>query len=208
MVADRGDRSNKLISPKKSPASARARTCSIRPLTTLEMMLVPFRTTNISSPGSPSRKSTWRGLRFRSSSRAANASSSLSVNSRKSFTLLRNAAMSAVAAIRMAAAEGADRRRAADPTNRRQDSGRVRPGAGAAPRRARPPSPRRSGRDAAEQGGAQDDRALVGRSVGQSDQGSLDGCPLVIAQLVLGKDRVGRSLQIGQEVGINHRAAD
>ena len=67
---------------------------------------------------------------------------------------------------------------------------------------------RRSGRDAPEQGGSQEDRALIDRRVGQSNQGGLDGSPLVVAQLVLGEDRVRRPLQIGEEVGIDHRAAD
>src|SRR5262249_4758217 len=56
IVADRGDRSNRLISPKKSPGPKRARICSTLPFTALETTIEPSRTRNISSPWSPSRK--------------------------------------------------------------------------------------------------------------------------------------------------------
>ena len=58
MVAERGARSNRLISPKKSPGPMRERTCSTRPVTGLETTMVPERTRNISEPTSPSRNST------------------------------------------------------------------------------------------------------------------------------------------------------
>src|SRR3972149_222341 len=59
IVADRGEPSRSLISPKNSPGPMRFRSCSTLPLTTLETSTVPWQIRNISSPGSPSRKSTW-----------------------------------------------------------------------------------------------------------------------------------------------------
>src|SRR5437899_8493743 len=47
----------------------------------------------------PTRRSSDLSLRFRSSRRAANASNSLALNSRKSLTLFRNVAISAAATI-------------------------------------------------------------------------------------------------------------
>src|SRR5262249_4316856 len=53
-VADRGRQPNRFISPKNSPGRMRARTFSMRGVTSLEITTVPWRTTNISALVSPS----------------------------------------------------------------------------------------------------------------------------------------------------------
>src|SRR6185369_9034229 len=94
-VAERGERSKRLISPKKSPGPIRARTCSTRPVTSFEITIEPLRTTNISSPGSPSRQITWPRRSGRSSRLCPRINSSGSAISLNSRTSRRKASVSA-----------------------------------------------------------------------------------------------------------------
>ena len=66
----------------------------------------------------------------------------------------------------------------------------------------------RLGGHASDESGAQRGGTLAGRALTESGQRSEDGGALVVRELVFGKNAVGRALQIGEEVGIDHRAAD
>jgi hypothetical protein len=50
--------------------------------------------------------------------------------------------------------------------------------------------------------------ARGGRRRSQPGQGTEDGATLVVVQLVLGQDGLGRPLQRGKEVGIDHDPTD
>src|SRR5688572_9690452 len=144
----------------------RASTCSTRPVTALETTKDPRRTTNIPSPGSPSRQRTWPRVSARSRMLLPSAASSASPMSLTSRTSRRNASVSAAV-----------------------DTGVSR---------------RFLGGHAADESGAEGLRALPGRGLGEPGQGAEHGATLVVVQLVLGQDSIGRALQVSEEVWVDH----
>src|SRR5262249_36675404 len=102
MVAVRfGSSPNTLISPKIAPGSSRLKICSTRPLTFFETRMAPVRMKNISSPGSPSRKSTSPLRSRRSRRRGQRAVSCSSSRSRRRSTWRRKAMSAGLATARL-----------------------------------------------------------------------------------------------------------